>query len=242
MLMALQGTLCASLACSTECPCYNMTGAGDWPNQAVYMKNVLEALIDPSTCLTTTMATEYVEWLAVTDPDVSVWWWTWLIFQPQYYDMPRAPGARIESPATLGRKCWAFAYLKQIWPALKPAILSAVQAVPGLPPLDDFASTYDKAIPMTMNLCNEVMANCFVNASYDPSARNGTCPDAIGEFYTGYSWENGNNNAVDDPSACPVGDCWRNDSITYPFPRYTQTDEWQANVDFAVNTALNFII
>ena len=36
------------------------------------------------------------------------------ICQVQYYDMPRAPGARVESPATLGRKCWAFAFLAQV--------------------------------------------------------------------------------------------------------------------------------
>ena len=26
----------------------------------------------------------------------------------------RRPGDRIESPATLGRKCWAYAYLRQV--------------------------------------------------------------------------------------------------------------------------------
>ena len=51
-----------------------------------------------------------------------------------------------------------------------------------------------------------------------------------------------NNNAVGDPSACPVGDCWRNDSIAYPFPGYAQTPEWRDAADFSVNTALNYII
>ena len=53
---------------------------------------------------------------------------------------------------------------------------------------------------------------------------------AIGQFYTGFAWENGNNNYQ-----------WRNDS-SFPFPRYSQTDEWRKNIMFAVNTALNYII
>jgi len=43
--------------------------------------------------------------------------------------------------------------------------------------------------------------------------------------------ENGNNNAQ-----------WRNDSVAFPFPRYTQTDAQRKNIKFAVNTALNYII
>ena len=85
------------------------------------------------------------------------------------------------------------------------------------------------------------MANCFVNASYDPALRNGTCPGAVDEFYVGFSGENGDNNAIDE-GLCPVGDCWRNGSVDFPFPRYTQTDHWRSNVVFAVNTALNYIV
>jgi hypothetical protein len=240
-LIKLRETLCYSLACSDDCPCSNSSsGEGDWPNQVVYMKNIMVALTDPSTCLDTPTAKDVVTWLDVTDVDVSVWWYTWVVFQVQYYDMPRQPGARIESPATLGRKCWAFAYLDQIWVKLKPA-LSAAMANAGLS-LSAFFTAYDAALPLTMNLCDEVMANCFVNASYNPDARNGTCPGPVDEFYVGFQWENGNNNAVDDPGACPVGDCWRNDSIAFPFPRYMQTDEWRDEVTFAVNTALNYII
>jgi hypothetical protein len=41
-----------------------------------------------------------------------------------------------------------------------------------------------------MELCEEVMANCFVNATYDPS-RNGTCPVDIFAFrYLGFDREN----------------------------------------------------
>ena len=41
-----------------------------------------------------------------------------------------------------------------------------------------YSAAADAAIPQTMQLCEEVMANCFVNASYNP-ARNGTCPGDI---------------------------------------------------------------
>eukprot|EP00041_Stephanoeca_diplocostata_P013549 m.237689 g.237689 ORF g.237689 m.237689 type:complete len:124 (+) comp19377_c1_seq10:399-770(+) len=111
--------------------------------------------------------------------------WTYLVFQVQYYDMPRKPGNRIESPATLGRKCWAFAYLRQLWNAttLERAVAGAGQSVL------NFTTAYNTAVPLTMNLCEEVMANCFVNASYDPS-RKGTCPLSIDEFHAGFLREN----------------------------------------------------
>ena len=59
---------------------------------------------------------------------------------------------------------------------------------------------YDDAIPLTMGLCEKVMANCFVNASYDPVARNGTCPGQIDEFFVGYQWENGGGNNGRQPN------------------------------------------
>ena len=62
--------------------------------------------------------------------------------------------------------------------------------------LADFVGAWDDAIPFSMDLCNKVMANCFVNATYDPELRNGTCPSAIDEFYVGFIWENSNNNAM----------------------------------------------
>ena len=97
--------------------------------------------------------------------------------------------------------------------------------------LDQFIGAYESAVPLTMNLCSEVMANCFVNASYDPVARNGSCPDKVDEFYVGYAWENGDGEVQ-----------WRNDSVRYPFPNYGQTEEWRSNVVFAVNTALDYIV
>ena len=45
-------------------------------------------------------------------------------------------------------------------------------------------------MPLTLGLCERVMANCFVNQSYDPS-RNGTCPTKIFEFHDlGFEREN----------------------------------------------------
>lgn len=100
--------------------------------------------------------------------------------------MPRKSGDRIEAPDTLGRKCWAFAYLRQFW---EPELLSRVVAKAGLS-MAHFISAYSAAIPYTMGLCEKVMANCFVNASYDP-ARNGTCRIKIDDFhFAGFDREN----------------------------------------------------
>merc|ERR1712046_42903 len=101
--------------------------------------------------------------------------------------MPRKPGDRIEAPDTLGRKCWAFAYLRQVW---EPQALSSALSSVGLH-MDTFIEQYNEAVPFTMNLCFEVMANCFVNASYAPALRNGTCPWDIDKFhYLGFDREN----------------------------------------------------
>lgn len=239
-LLALHELFCASMGPAWQCPTGNYTAARDWPTQSVYMKNILAAVIDPSTCLDTSVATGIVEWLNTfsTDPQLSMWWWNWYVFQPQYYDMPRKQGARIESPATLGRKCWAFAYLSQIWLELRPHIIDTMKRADIN--LSSYVVAYDEAAPMSIKLCQEVMANCFANAIYNPELRNGTCPEAIAEFFVGFSWENGNNNAIDS-GLCPVGNCWRNDSVAFPFARYDQTDEWRASVVFSVNTALNYI-
>jgi hypothetical protein len=100
--------------------------------------------------------------------------------------MPRLPGTRIESPDTLGRKCWAFAYLRQEW---NPLELTKSLSHAGLN-MSAFITAYEASIPLTMGLCEKVMANCFVNASYDPS-RNGTCPSKIHDFhYLGFDREN----------------------------------------------------
>ena len=166
----------------------NVTSSEDWPNQAVYMHAVLDALVSPSTCLDTDEASDTVSWLSGPQSNVSEsssFMSTWQVFQVQYYDMPRQPGERIEAPDTLGRKCWAFSYLRQLWneTALSGALVKAgLNATP-------YIKATDFAIPLTMSLCSEVLANCFVNASYDPS-RNGTCTGDAALFYLGFQREN----------------------------------------------------
>ena len=108
---ATENTLKCSLGSVPGVNCSQYNAQEDWPNQAIYMKNFLSAVADPNTCLNTTVARNAIDYLNTTNVSKSTWWYTWIIFQVQYYDMPRKPGARIESPATLGRKCWAFAYL-----------------------------------------------------------------------------------------------------------------------------------
>lgn len=80
----------------------------------------------------------------------------------------------------------AFAYLTQKW---EPNSLGRALATAGLN-MSKFIAAYSAAIPYTMGLCEKVMANCFVNASYDPT-RNGTCKSKIYEFhYLGFDREN----------------------------------------------------
>ena len=192
------------------------------------MRNLLAALTDPRACLNTTEAAATVDWLGVTSPNASAWWYTWLVFQPNYYNMPRRPGARIESPATLGRKCWAFAYLRQVWVGdaapLRPALEQAAARVGGVG-LRHFIGAYDGALPLTMNLCDRVLANCFLNATYDPS-RNGTCPVEEAQFYVGFAWEDEQRGGV----------------VRFPFATYDQTSEFHRAATFAVDTAVNYII
>jgi hypothetical protein len=266
-LLRCQHTICASLGAGAACPGGNATAEGDWPNQAIYMRNLLAALVAaPPRCLNSSAARGVLAWLDVTDAAKSSWWNTWNVFQVQYYDMPHRAGARVETPATLGRKCWAFAYLAQAWDApaapgsavpLKRALPAAVAASGSGQSVSAFVSAYAAAVPLTMGLCARVMANCFVNASYAPALRNGTCPGAVGEFYVGFQWENGASVKSHDALAAaaaaaaaqPLGVfdddsviTRRNDSVAYPFPRYTQTDAFREAATLAVNTALNFII
>ena len=193
-LAMLRSVVCRSLVQSAVPWCSyfpNTTAEEDWPNQAVYLNSVLLALASPATCLNTSTARDVVAWLSTSQSDPAVsgaFMNTWVVFQAQYYDMPRAAGARIESPDTLGRKCWAFAYLAQMWRAEAPALASALSAA-GLSAAA-YSQAAGAAIPQTMALCEEVMANCFVNATYDP-ARNGTCPVDIFSFhYLGFDREN----------------------------------------------------
>ena len=188
-LQKLQRTYCASFS---DAACSGGDKAEqDWPNQVVYMRELLSALAAPSTCLNTTIAASMASWLATNQCNMSDWhsWYnTWDIFQVQYFDMPRKAGVRIESADTLGRKCWAFAYLHQVATPVLAAAAAALGAA-GLS-LGSFWALHNRSVPLTMGLCERVMANCFVNASFDPT-RNGTCPLAITRFHVlGFDREN----------------------------------------------------
>ena len=191
-LLQLRNVVCSSLVQSPTPWCdgawQNVTAEHDWPNQVVYMKNVLTALADPATCLTTPDARSVVGWLE-TQGNASVsgaFMDTWVHFQVQYYDMPRKPNTRIESPDTLGRKCWAFAYLRQ-----EGGIDAVDSALGGAgTPSTIFVPAFRAAVPETTTLCERVLANCFENSTYTPS-RNGTCPVKAEEFkYLGFDREN----------------------------------------------------
>ena len=195
LLFQQKAMLCGSLTQQHTSWCGNLwenttsKPSCDWPSQAVYMQNILNTLVAPNTCLNTTFARETISWLNNEMSSQSIggnWMNTWMVFQVQYYDMPRKPGTRIESPDTLGRKCWAFAYLKQFW---NPVALQHAVATVGLN-VSRLSKATANAIPFTMGLCEKVMANCFKNSSFTPS-RNGTCPGKIALFhYLGFDREN----------------------------------------------------
>lgn len=192
-LSEARGYVCASLVDPDTPWCLSSSSEADadhdWPNQAVYMKNLLDLFVDPTTCLDTDYAADTANWLdgEISDPNVGgSYMWTYMVFQVQYYDMPRKEGDRIESAGTLGRKCWAMAYNKQMW---NPEPLETALTTSGLNPNENFISLYNEAIPLTMDLCYEVEENCFVNATYDAS-RNGTCPGEIKYFHMGFDREN----------------------------------------------------
>jgi len=152
-LALLRETLCQSIGPFPDYPdCklpQNLTAVGDWPNQAVYMYNLLATMVAPTTCLNTTEAQTTVAMLNIVDPAKSPWWSTWVQFQVQYYDMPRKPYMRIESPATLGRKCWAFAYLQQVWRGGLHHSLEAATAQHNLS-LKPFFAAWAEAVALTM--------------------------------------------------------------------------------------------
>ena len=201
-IRSLRNKLCFSFGSQNKACCggacdghAGVTAHGqDWPSQAEDMVTLLRKLGSDGTCVNTTVAKSAVAWLDTmqtsTDPATSEggFMWNFRVFQVQYYDMPRKPGSRIESPSTLGRKCWAFALLTQ-----KLSVMESAQkriASAASQNLSVFAAQYSAAVPQTMALCKRVMANCFVNASYDPS-RKGSCVKKIAEFhYLGFEREN----------------------------------------------------
>ena len=190
-LKSQHDTVCASLVPSTSWCAYDNSSSAskDWPNQAVYMHTLLSSLSDASTCLNTTYSRSIIEWLDTVQASKSIsgsFMWTYRTFQVQYYDMPRKAGDRIESPDTLGRKCWAFSYLKQfdVSSSLKDRLRTSGMNA------SNFLKNYAVAKNETMSLCQRVMDNCFLNASYDPNRR-GTCPLKILDFHVlGFDREN----------------------------------------------------
>ena len=241
-LVVLRNTLCQSIGAFPGFPeCRlgpggssgpkpgELTAEGDWPNQVVYMRDLLEALVSPATCLNTTEAKNTAALLSVVDPAKSPWWSTWVQFQVQYYDMPRKPGSRIESPATLGRKCWAFAYLAQVWGSdgLRNRLLAATE--PHGLSLNGFAHAWDDAVALTMPLCDRVMANCFVNETFSPT-RNGTCPAKVMQFVTGFAFEDVGGGRNDSTGAAAgIGGVHNNvhGPIDYVFPKYSAADDFE---------------
>ncbi len=195
LLLQQKAMLCGSLVQAPSSYCgdlwKNVTSkpSCDWPSQVVYMQDILNTLVSPNTCLNTTFAKDTINWLNVDMSSQDIggnWMNTWMVFQVQYYDMPRKPGSRIESPDTLGRKCWAFAYIKQFW---NPTLLNKAVASVGMN-ITTFGKATENAIPFTMDLCEKVMANCFKNTTYTPT-RKGSCPGKIALFhYLGFDREN----------------------------------------------------
>lgn len=196
-ILAARYAACASLVQpgnSTPWCLYpaNVTAAEDWPSQAVYFDEVLAALAAaPAGCLATPAAEDTAEWLDTSQAQAGVsgsFAWTWQVFQPDYYVTPRPPGSRLESPDTLGRKCWAFAYLAQIGAATLTAAQAALAAA-GEPPLPAFAANFTASVAPTLQLCDRAIANCFLNTTYDPG-HNGTCPGDVLLFELGFEREN----------------------------------------------------
>ena len=179
-LAKAKATFCASGFCPAP---QGVEAKKDWPSQVTYMHAILDALASDAHCYdSSAVARDTLAWLEknqTNEGGPSSFGPTWTVFQAQYFDMPRKPGVRIEAPDTLGRKCWAFAYLDQI-----------CDVAPIAPRAPTFAVEWARAVPRTLELCVEVLANCFVNASYDPH-RNGTCPTQVFAFHNlGFEREN----------------------------------------------------
>ena len=199
-LWSLRTIVCMSIAGPTTwwCPYKGPSSKlvhHDWPSQTAYMVWLLDALSQPNVtapqCLNTSTGTAIIAWLNGPMADTSIggtYMQQFLVFQVGYYNMPRKPGRRIESPLTLGLKCFAMAYNAEAW-AGGVAFERALRAA-GMPPATNWTGAFARAVPLTLRLCDEVMANCFVNQSYDPQARNGTCPLSIDYFYAGYDYQN----------------------------------------------------
>ena len=77
--------LCNSFVGSSStpwCDGRNVTASRDWPNQAVYMMDILSTLASTSTCLNTTYARETASWLGSAMGNVTPtgnFIWNWLV-------------------------------------------------------------------------------------------------------------------------------------------------------------------
>ena len=144
----------------------NVSASEDWPNQAIYMLTLLRSLATPTTCLNTSYSRSTVAWLDTEMASTAIsgnFMNTWLVFQLQYYDMPRLPGTRIESPDTLGRKCWAMAYLTQQWADIASPLERRL-ATAGLSAAN-FTAAYERAMPLTMGICQKVICNWYARVA-----------------------------------------------------------------------------
>ncbi len=196
---AARDAVCASLMPASTPWCTYPPGtraAGDWPSQSVYMNAALAALVAaaPAGCLATPAAAGVLSWLDTSQTTAILngsFAWTWQVFQPQYFAQPRAAGERIEAPDTLGRKCWAYAYLAQVAARTLAALRGALAAA-GLPAtlLAAFEGSFAVAAPPALASCNAVIANCFENTTYEPALHNGTCAGNVVLFQLGFQREN----------------------------------------------------
>jgi len=97
LLADRMNVLCASIGGPNGVPSWcntSVPAAQDWPNQAYYMHDVLHTLASeteiPPGCFATPLVLSTLHWLSDTNTLTSGWWSTWVVFQVQYYDMPRA--------------------------------------------------------------------------------------------------------------------------------------------------------
>lgn len=183
-------TICSSLVQSPTDWCgdsfINISSERDFPMQSKYFVTLLETILSNGQCLNTSVGTAVVKWLNGPMANVSLsgsflWTYHW---QLGYFAMPRPHNDRIESPYTLGMKCWAYAFLSRTW---QPQALLEVTSNAGLD-VTTFVNEYNSTVAPTMLACSEVIANCFVNASYSP-LRNGTCPLSVDLFHLGYEFQ-----------------------------------------------------
>ena len=173
---------------------------GDFPHLVLYMGGVVEALTSvPDDCDTK----GYVHWLNYWMANSSVagtWANELLVFQPGYFAMP-IHRIRVETPWTLGLKCWAMSYLEErLVPLMSEMAVHMKGAFTGA---HSFVNVTTRAAAGGVQQCHMVKANCFHNSTYQPAKHNNTCPLLYLEFHGGWNWQN-----LKAPSQ---------DRVSYPF-------------------------